>query len=367
MLILDLVYETIDQPDLWVDVLTRLVERFRLEASGFYTQNTHQTDGRMVDSDLAVLEGYDPLMVDGYWEHFYRLNPFLSPDASLPVGAVFTDAVNPNWRRGEFYEDWCRQQHFDHAAAQFLQREANGATSIAVLWRSSQAGAFVPDETVALSAIMHHANRALTLRSRLLESELRLGALDGMADVGGAGFVSLGRDGRVREADDNARRLLDATPDLSFRAGRLRLPGPAEQTQLDAMIAQALAQPLRAGGAPASLTVSRGGGRRPLILTLFTTLPGRRSFAADGGTSAVLRLEEQGEAMPAFGERLRRLFGLTPAEVRLAEALQTGGSLREVADQLGIAYETARSQLKMVFQKTGTRRQKDLALRLTGR
>jgi DNA-binding CsgD family transcriptional regulator len=201
----------------------------------------------------------------------------------------------------------------------------------------------------------------------LLESELRLGALDGMGDVGGAGFVSLGRDGRVREADANARRLLDGTPDLSFRAGRLRLPGPAEQTQLDAMIAQALAQPLRAGGAPASLTVSRGGGRRPLILTLFTTLPGRRSFAADGGTSAVLRLEEQGKAMPAFGERLRRLFGLTPAEVRLAEALQTGGSLREVADQLGIAYETARSQLKMVFQKTGTRRQKDLALRLTGR
>ena len=63
-------------------------------------------------------------------------------------------------------------------------------------------------------------------------------------------------------------------------------------------------------------------------------------------------------AMPI--ERLVQTFGLTIAEARLATLIGSGISLRTAAVELGIGYETARTELKAVFQKTETARQAEL-------
>ncbi|WP_066739417.1 helix-turn-helix transcriptional regulator [Cupriavidus sp. D384] len=74
--------------------------------------------------------------------------------------------------------------------------------------------------------------------------------------------------------------------------------------------------------------------------------------------------ENQGppRAVPAV---LRDLYGLTPAENRLAMLLNTGIGLPDACMQLGIKRETARSQLKAIFTKTGTSTQAQLAHLLT--
>jgi len=58
---------------------------------------------------------------------------------------------------------------------------------------------------------------------------------------------------------------------------------------------------------------------------------------------------------------LQNRFGLSPAEARLVHLL-TGASLRSCAHALGIQYETARTSLKSIFQKTGTHGQTELIL-----
>jgi len=59
---------------------------------------------------------------------------------------------------------------------------------------------------------------------------------------------------------------------------------------------------------------------------------------------------------------LRCHFGLTPAEARLALRLVTGETLRSAAAKLSITYENARTQLKNIFNKTGTCRQAELVI-----
>ena len=59
---------------------------------------------------------------------------------------------------------------------------------------------------------------------------------------------------------------------------------------------------------------------------------------------------------------LRCHFDLTPAEARLALHLVAGETLRSAAVKLSIAYETVRTQLKNIFNKTGTHRQAELVL-----
>src|SRR5262245_18810818 len=59
---------------------------------------------------------------------------------------------------------------------------------------------------------------------------------------------------------------------------------------------------------------------------------------------------------------LRYHFGLTPAEARLALHLVAGDALRSAAAKLSITYETARTELKNIFNKTGTCRQAELVI-----
>lgn len=54
------------------------------------------------------------------------------------------------------------------------------------------------------------------------------------------------------------------------------------------------------------------------------------------------------------------MFGLTPTEARLAVLLAEGASLQNVAEQLEITEQTARTYCKRIFGKTGTSRQADL-------
>ncbi len=69
---------------------------------------------------------------------------------------------------------------------------------------------------------------------------------------------------------------------------------------------------------------------------------------------------------PGFGsninpELLQLLFGLTQAEARLAAGIGEGMSLEDYCRENGIRISTARSYLKLIFQKTGANRQSELA------
>jgi DNA-binding CsgD family transcriptional regulator len=67
---------------------------------------------------------------------------------------------------------------------------------------------------------------------------------------------------------------------------------------------------------------------------------------------------------PTF-DVLNTTFGLSNAEVRLAQMLARGESVESAARLLEIKTTTARSQLAAIFEKTGTRRQAKLVALLS--
>jgi DNA-binding CsgD family transcriptional regulator len=60
--------------------------------------------------------------------------------------------------------------------------------------------------------------------------------------------------------------------------------------------------------------------------------------------------------LSADGNALVSAFRLTPAEARLAVRFLAEESLEAAAEGLGISIDTARNQLKGVYQKPGVRR-----------
>ena len=59
-------------------------------------------------------------------------------------------------------------------------------------------------------------------------------------------------------------------------------------------------------------------------------------------------------------DALRSTFKLSAAEAKLASRLAAGETVEGASEQLGIAKETARNQLKAVFRKADVRRQSEL-------
>ena len=66
--------------------------------------------------------------------------------------------------------------------------------------------------------------------------------------------------------------------------------------------------------------------------------------------------EDASDPVPAL-----QLFGLTPAEARVAAAVGGGRSPRDAATALGLTLNTVRSALKIAFDKLGISRQSELA------
>jgi DNA-binding CsgD family transcriptional regulator len=58
---------------------------------------------------------------------------------------------------------------------------------------------------------------------------------------------------------------------------------------------------------------------------------------------------------------LKGLFGLTPAEARVAMLLVAGLGPKEISEQMDTTQNTVRFQLKVVYRKTGVNRQSQLA------
>ncbi|MCJ8158467.1 LuxR C-terminal-related transcriptional regulator, partial [Sphingomonas sp. LaA6.9] len=59
-------------------------------------------------------------------------------------------------------------------------------------------------------------------------------------------------------------------------------------------------------------------------------------------------------------DRLRKAYGLTPAEARLLSALVAGERLSAYAERTQVSITTAKFHLSALFAKTGVRRQTDL-------
>ena len=61
-----------------------------------------------------------------------------------------------------------------------------------------------------------------------------------------------------------------------------------------------------------------------------------------------------------LGDQLSRLYGLTPAEVRLALAFLSEASIKQAAGRESITQGSARQYIKSIFKKTGTHNQAQL-------
>ncbi|MGX0934890.1 DNA-binding CsgD family transcriptional regulator [Cupriavidus metallidurans] len=235
------------------------------------------------------------------------------------------------------------------------------------LQRPAGADGFLEADARALDWIIPHLREAVAMRDRAqaasthgrvsanLLNQLPFGVIVFTADgepllANAAGEPWIGRLMPIR-ADGTA----DGTPAPGGQGWRLSKPFHEIMRGLTDAGA-----PLEAGAIHA---VSTDGHEAQIVAMRLT--PGTPLSSACLGQPLLVAIHESHGTPRAVPTVLRDLYGLTPAETRLAALLTTGIGLPEASIQLGIKRETGRSQLKSIFTKTNTSTQAQLAHLLT--
>lgn len=205
------------------------------------------------------------------------------------------------------------------------------------------------DELARLDELRPHLARAalLSVRLQLERARSAVAALD----LVGLPAALLRGDGRVTAANP----LLEAWGDqVKFAAfGALTLSNATAQALLSASLSGNAAD-----DTVRSIPLPAIGESGPAILHV---IPIRRA-AHDIFTSAdaMIVITPVAPASTPQPGLLRGLFDLTPAEARLAAALTGGGTVEALSASLGVSAATLRTQLRSIFDKTGTSRQAEL-------
>ena len=164
-------------------------------------------------------------------------------------------------------------------------------------------------------------------------------------------LIEVDVDARILWTNRLARERMRGHPGLVAAAGRLR----ARRRERDVALRDAV-----------RLAFHELQGQRPLNVA-----PKQAWAVALGEDAAGVPLHcwvllEDGKALISFDDaaaverriaRAREVFGLSPAQTRLARLIVDGQDLAAASDRLGVSVNTLRTQLQRIFDKTGVRSQ----------
>ena len=164
--------------------------------------------------------------------------------------------------------------------------------------------------------------------------------------------------GPLRYVNSSGQEALRQSDFLVLRDGSVRPRSLRQEGQLRDALATTLSNDPSTMGASTSIRLVDNEGHAAVLV--LQALRGQANLPGMPQADAALFLIRGDDKPPVNATRLQMVFGLTPAETRLAEHLVGGKSLAEIGEQLKLSRETLKSQLRSLFAKTDTRRQGEL-------
>jgi DNA-binding CsgD family transcriptional regulator/PAS domain-containing protein len=354
------IYDAAGDPQLWSVFLEQFAETVGGAATLMFLYDVKGHDG-----NIAATVRLDPEDLRKYSEHYIQVDQWGIQGAHLiKSGNVVTGQMlcpDQVLERSEFCNDFLRPMDAFHQFCGFIRTEQSVASIISCL-RPKRDGPFGEKELRLLRVLMPHLQRAFQFHQRIValqrNADVATEALDRLA----IGFLLVDAAGKILMSNRLATTILQQNDGLAIIGGRLHAAREREANRLRDLIRQAAATGsglgFESGG---MMTVPRPSHRRAFEILVAPLRAGALPLGVipPRQASAIFVLDPENQPEPN-DEVLVRLFGLTPAEARLAILLIHGKSLTQAAEEFGLSRNTIRSQLQKVFYKTGTTRQGEL-------
>lgn len=361
--LLDDTYDAAVDAERWPALLKRLTT-----ASGAHGAMFAAVSWTVPERGFITTHGLDDALIPVFLQR-HQMNPWslaaVAADFAKPIHPRRLAAA-PGLRHSDFFGEILVPQHIVSSACVKLDVGSEFDTGgVGLYFDAGQEAA--EDRAVTLLAVLApHLQRAAVASQRLrAAAALHAGLTDAFERLAGATLL-VDRRAQIVFANARARRLLAMADGLCSLHDGLAASRPADTQRLRRLIDGASRPGLDGGGAAA---LARHNGRAPLAaLVIPLRRAGDKPSPLLSRSTALVFVTDPDDALGGDSivvERLRALYGLTPAEARAAMLVARGRGLQETAAELGIGAGTVHTHMKRVFEKTGVRRQSSLARLLT--
>ncbi len=346
---LDQVQAAIFEPSLWLPTIEAISR-----ASGALGANIMEPAGRGAFGAALSTENLDGLL-EGYIREEWYMRDFRA------------QLLPPLHREGVVLEkSYVSREQFDrHEYYKFMRKYGVGDSVLMNISSAKEELYFVlqnglSEDSPPPDDVPHfHAIRTRLLTAMQLARHIDASKIMGMAaafETSNIGCIFFNRKGLVTLTNPKADGLF--TGDLRISRGEVRGSSANDTARFNRELKIAIQTPGQSTDALSPVRLSRPG-RRPLVVRFERF--GTHLADVFLHSCAVALIEDPDEDMRLKPETLMALFDLTPAEAKISLLVASGLSAVDIASQHGAGYETVRSHIRSIFQKTGTGRQSELS------
>jgi len=351
---LDLLYGAAVEPGDWERAIARFADLIGGAKAWLPELNLVNGSGR------GVIARIEPTAQETYFQYFASRNPFVRLGSAAPwplnVRTDEDEFRKDEFIRTEYYNDFLKPQDIHSCLVVRLGRRG-GLQSTLNVTRPRHKDQFTRSDLEVARHLHPHVIRAFNLSRRFADLDTFAAGLIEALDRSLHGVLLLDDTGRIVHANTPAEWLLGEKDGLVVVHGRLSASPNYAGRRLESLIGEAAGRGAgrRTGGSMALPTPSRV---LPLSLIVAPLRSERLTMPAGPSVIVCVTDLEAGVSPPA--QQLAAVFGLTPAEGRVALALFEGATPREAAAALGLSPHTVHVHLAHIFEKTATKRQAEL-------
>jgi DNA-binding CsgD family transcriptional regulator len=312
-----------------------------------------------MDGTVAVTEGTSPEAERLYEQVWGAKNIYMQrgacrlvPGTVVHGGMLCTDE---EILKSEYYNEFLRPNDWFYVAGGPVVADGNVA-SIFSFQRPRRKGQFVEREVSVLRLLMPHLQRAIRLHQHLHTLRYGLQALNALT----IGVVTVSATGKMLLANQCAERIFAHKDGMGLtRDGVVTAPGIMAQKLRDSIALAAQTANGAATHAGGLLAIERPSGKRPYFVLVSPMRISLLTCTAEK-PAAILFINDSERRVRFAPTVLRDLFGMTPAECRVALLIGDGRSRSEIADLLNVSSNTLKSQMASIYRKTGISRHAQL-------
>lgn len=353
--VLGALYDAATDATLWIPFLQQLGQSTGAR-SGLFLMHSAGQDVYTISRSWEI----DPGAVRLYQEHYYSFDVWAKQGLSKPAGTVCISeelCTRKEIEATEFYHDLMLACEIEYGMFSVVENSPSRWASIS-LFRGNSGSAFEHGELEILQFLTPHIRRAFELHFQFSDLKARSANLETALDSLSTGVVFFGLKGEIIYMNQMASTLVSQRDGLFATRDGLRAE---RQNESDLLARTVLEAASKSNGIDLSarriVEVSRR--TRPALQVVVSPI---RNQAIDTSqrVAAVAFVNDPLQRRRPPQDELRICYGLTPAECRVALLLADGRSPREIAQMIGVSFNTVRSQIKSVFSKAGVKRQGEL-------
>jgi len=312
-------------------------------------------------SAFATLQ-FEQKFIDEYLQGMMLHDPTVQYIVAHPNQRLVHDSqiISEREKDRHMYYDWHHSfSDTRHRLAGMASLEQSVTSGITV-HRTRAQGDYHPAHIERFDFLLPHLERAVSIGFRLGA----FGAMQQMSfqmlDANPFAIIVLDELGKPIFVNRAARDVVSAQDGLVLSGNGLSSGHHGDNQKLQQLIRRALALANGETAEPAgAMHALRRSGKRPYSI-LVSPICQARSLLGRVRPAVCIVIADPERRAQLPERTLRILYGLTPAEVRLASQIANGTSVQNAAEALSISYKTARTQLAAIFKKTATTRQGEL-------